>query len=81
MGTWVAEEDRKESWGSEGVQACIFRLFPTFGVGLLDFELNSSPRPELFPVNSLVVPGAPNPRVSLECPNRRVLQARTRKRI
>ena len=36
-------------------------LFPTLGVGLLDFKLNSSPRPELFS-------GVPSPRVSLECP-------------
>ena len=26
----------------------VYVLFPTLGVGLLDFKLNSSPRPELF---------------------------------
>ena len=59
-------------------------LFPTLGVGLLDFKLNSSPRPVysslIHGVKSL--PGVPNLsgvpecprsaqlRVSLECPNR-----------
>ena len=56
-------------------------LFPTLGVWLLNFKLNSSPRPELFSSTGLLlarpwsarpqsVPGVPmpNPRVSLECP-------------
>ena len=29
-------------------------LFPTLGVGFLDFELNSSPHPELFPSPGLL---------------------------
>ena len=45
-------------------------LFPTFGVGLLDFQLNSSPRPELFSSPGLLLetPQVPNPRDSLEYP-------------
>ena len=54
-----------------------FYFFPTLGVGLLDFKLNSSPRPELFSSPGLLlgvpnpqsVPGVPNSRVCLECPN------------
>ena len=57
-------------------------LFPTLGVGLLDFKLNSSPRPELFSSPGLLlahpwsaqpqsVPGVPNSRVSLQCPIQR----------
>ena len=33
----------------------LFRLLPTLGVGLLDFKLNSSPRPELFSSPSLLL--------------------------
>ena len=44
-----------------GVGLCTCKLFPTFGVGLLDFNLNSSPRPELFSSPGLL-PGVPNPR-------------------
>ena len=32
-----------------------FLLFPTFGVGLLDFKLNSSPRPERFSSRGLLL--------------------------
>ena len=39
-------------------------IFPTLGVGLLDLKLNSSPRP----VYSSLIPGVPNPKVSLQCP-------------
>ena len=59
-------------------------FFPTLGVGLLDFKLTSSPRPELFSSPDLLlahpwsaqpqsvpgvsVPRVPSRRVSLECP-------------
>ena len=54
-------------------------MFPTLGVGLFDFKLNSSPRKELVSSPGLLlahawsaqcqsVPGAPNSRVSLGCP-------------
>ena len=48
-------------------------FFPTLGVGLLDFQLNSSPRPELFSSPGLLLAHpvsleCPTPRVSLECP-------------
>ena len=59
------------------IHSLIHDLFPTFGVGLLNFKLNSSPRPELCsspepqrfsgpppPTNS----GVRNVRVFLECP-------------
>ena len=44
-------------------------FFPTLGVGLLEnltllLARNSSPRP----VYSSLIPGVPNPKVSLECP-------------
>ena len=42
----------------------LLAFFPTLGVGLLDFKLNSSPRP----VYSSLILGVPNPKVSLECP-------------
>ena len=55
-------------------------FFPTLGVGLSDFKLNSSPRPELFSSPGLLiahpwsaqppsVPGMPNSRMFLECPS------------
>ena len=54
---------------------CFWRFFLlfflTFGVGLLDVKLNSSPRP----VYSL--PGVPNPRDSLECPTPKTLNCPT----
>ena len=62
----------------EGLIPCyVGSLFP--GVGLLDFKLNSSPRPELFSSPGLLlahpwsaqpqsVPGVPNSRVSPDCP-------------
>ena len=47
-------------------------VVPHLDVGLLDFKLNSSPRPELFSSPGLLLAhpwsGVPNPRVSLECP-------------
>ena len=48
-------------------------LFPTLGVGLLDFKLNASPRPELFSSPGLQLahpcpPGVPSFKVSLELP-------------
>ena len=57
-------------------------FFPNLGVGLLDFKVNSSPRPELFSSPGLLlahpwsahppsVPRVPNSRVSLECPTPR----------
>ena len=65
-----------------GVCVCVcfcFLLFPTFGVGLLDFKLNSSPRPELFSSPGLLLetPWSPCPnsetfRLS-EVPNQRLL--------
>ena len=50
-----------------------FCLFPTFGVGLLDFELDSSPRPgtlRLFSSPGLLLetPWSIQPRDFLECP-------------
>ena len=44
------------------------RFFPTLGVGLLYSKFNSSPRPFSSPVYSSLIPGGPNPRVSLESP-------------
>ena len=57
----------------------LISFFPTLGVGLLDFKLNPSPRPELFSSPGLLlahpfsaqpqsVPGVPNSTVFLECP-------------
>ena len=46
-------------------------LFPTLGVGLLDFELNSSPRPELFSSPSLLLAHPWNPK----CPRNAQLQS------
>ena len=49
------------------------RLFPAFGVGLLDFEFSSSPRPAYSSPNPSwsgqpeCPPGVPHPRLSLEC--------------
>ena len=62
-------------WFAE-IVACMF--FPPW-VGLLDFKLNSSPRPELFSSPSLLLAhpwsaqpqsllGVANPRESLQCP-------------
>ena len=42
--------------------------FPTFGAGLLDFKLNSSPRPELLSSPRTLVLARSTPRASLECP-------------
>ena len=49
---------------------CLYLLFPTLGVGLLDFKLNSAPRPELFSSPGLLLahPWSAQPQVSLECP-------------
>ena len=50
---------------------CIFSLsFPTLGVGLLDFKLNSStsPRPELFSSSGTLLLARSTPRSSPECP-------------
>ena len=63
---------------SLGVCLSLFS-FTTLGVGLLDFKLNSPPRPELFSSPGLLlahpwsaqprsVPGVPNSRVSMESP-------------
>ena len=52
-------------------QVCLFAskfLFPTFGVELLDFKLNSSPRPELFSSRGTLRLARSTPRDALECP-------------
>ena len=41
---------------------------PTFGVGLLDFNFNSSPRPELFSSPGTLLLARSTPRDSLDCP-------------
>ena len=54
---------------SQSVLPCS-SFFPTLGVGLLDFRLNSSPRPELFSSPGLLLahPWSAQPHMSLECP-------------
>ena len=43
-------------------------FFPTFGVGLLDYKFNSSPRPELFSSPGTLLLARSTPRDSLDCP-------------
>ena len=64
---------------SSSISAC--SLFPTFGVGLLDCKLNSSPRPELFSSPGLLLetpgsafaetPWSAQLQRFLECPTQR----------
>ena len=59
-------EPRVEKWACKLLVICV-SLFPTLGVGSLDFKLNSSPRPKLLSSPGTLLLARSTPRSSLEC--------------